>query len=242
MTYIEPLIFFFLVVSAAAAFGLRGSPVRKAALAAGLAGLFLLSWPPAEWLFSRPLEAAYPVQPFKNQPGLQAIVVLGGGISPPEYERPYPRPDMDTFEHCLMASWVYRQTGPLPVLACEGTHNHHSFPAVTRELLLAGGIPDNLIWIEDRSRNTHENATFGSAILRQHGIRRLVLVTDAQSMPRASACFQKEGMMVFPAPTDFGELEFSSDDLLPNWKAIRRNERTLHEILGLAWYRLKGWI
>jgi len=34
----------------------------------------------------------------------------------------------------------------------------------------------------------------------------------------------------------------SADDLLPNWKAIRRSERNFHELLALGWYSLRGWI
>ena len=244
MHYVEPLLLLFLAVGAAAWTGILNSPTRKRILGLSLLGLFLLSWPPAEWLFSRPLESRYPVRPFQSVAGVEAIVVLGGGVSPPQYERPYARPDMDTVDHCAMAAWVYKRLGPLPVLACEGSHGKVSFPSIMHDLLRAGGVPDELIWIEDRSRNTHENAVYGAEILKEHGIGRIVLVTDAQSMPRAAACFRKLGIaVVAPAPSEFGELDLSaSDDLLPNWKAVRRNERTLHEVLGIAWYSLRGWI
>ena len=32
------------------------------------------------------------------------------------------------------------------------------------------------------------------------------------------------------------------EELLPRWRAIEQNELTVHEFLGLAWYRLRGWI
>ena len=213
---------------------------RRAILTLGLLGLFLVSWPPAEWLFSRPLESPYPVRPFRTPTLPQAIVVLGGGPTPPRYDQPYPVADIDTVQHCAMAAWIHKQMQQVPILGCEGAHGNS--PSVMRELLRGGGIPDDLIWLEDRSQNTHENAVYGSAILKVHGIHQIALVTDAQSMRRAAACFRKQGITVMPAPCDFEELEFSADDLLPNWKAIRLNEHALHEALGLAWYSLRGWI
>jgi uncharacterized SAM-binding protein YcdF (DUF218 family) len=241
MTYIEPLVTFCLLICFVVWTGIRKDKHRKAILGLGLLGLFLLSWPPAEWLFSRPLESAYPIRPFSATAKPQAIVVLNAGYSLPQYERPYAIPTIGTLQNCAMAAWIYQQNGPVPVLGCEGAHRFR-FAPVLRGLLLKGGVPDPMIWIEDRSRDTHENATFGSAILRQHGIGQIVLVTDAQSMPRAAACFRKQGIAVTPAPSEFGQLDFTADDLMPNWRAIRRNERTLHETLGLAWYSLRGWI
>jgi uncharacterized SAM-binding protein YcdF (DUF218 family) len=241
MSYTEPLILIFLTICIFGSIRIRTCQ-RKTILAIGLVGLFLISWPPAQWLLSRPLEDSYKIRPFRSSLPPQAIVVLGGAIYPPHFEQPYALPDRDTFEHCAMAAWIYKQTGPVPVLGCEGSQEQGNYPSVMRELLRGGGIPDDLIWIEDRSHNTHENATYGSAILKQHGIRQIALVTDAQSMRRAAACFRKLGMTVIPAPCDFGQLDLSYETFIPTWKAIRRNERTLHEALGLAWYSLRGWI
>ncbi len=239
MTYIHPLLTVFLAVCLVGWVRFTGRN-RKAILAVGLLGLFLLSWPPAEWLFSRPLESPYSLGPFRTQTPPQAIVVLGGGPTPARYDQPYPVADLDTVQHCAMASWLHKQMQQLPVLGCAGARANS--PSVMRDLLRGGGVPDDLIWLESRSQNTHENAVYGAAILKEHGIRQIALVTDAQSMRRAAACFRKQGITVIPAPCEFEELEFSADDLLPNWKAIRLNEHAFHEALGLAWYSLRGWI
>ena len=111
-----------------------------------------------------------------------------------------------------------------------------------RELLLGAGLPGEMIWTEDRSHSTHENALFSAQILRRHGVRRVVLVVDARSMFRAAACFRREGIEVVAAPSRFRYLSASVDDWLPGWKAVQGNEVTLHETLGLLWYRLRGWI
>jgi uncharacterized SAM-binding protein YcdF (DUF218 family) len=162
-------------------------------------------------------------------------------VQPAQYERPYRVPDPDTFKRCEHAAWIYRHGGARPVLACEGLQSKGR-PSGMRELLRRAGVADDLIWVETESRSTHENASYGARILREHGIKRIALVVEAQSMNRAAACFRKEGFDVTPAPSEFRTLGPLIDEFLPSWQAIRRNDITLHELLGLAWYRLRGWI
>jgi uncharacterized SAM-binding protein YcdF (DUF218 family) len=240
MSYLQLLLLVCLSVSAAGYLRIRDRP-RPRLLSAGLLALFLLSWPPAEWLFSRPLEIWYPLRPFPANSHPEAIVVLGGTSSPPTYQRPFALADRDTFQNVSMAAWLHSRLPNVPILACEGSHRPYTYPSPMYEFLKNAGIPGDLLWLESSSRNTHENALYGAAILRAHGIAHITLVTDAQSMPRALACFRKLGFDVAAAPSDFSELDFG-EDLLPGWKAIERNERTLHELLGLAWYRVRGWI
>ena len=56
-------------------------------------------------------------------------------------------------------------------------------------------------WVEDQSRNTHENALMTAAILRPAGVRRVVLVAHGFDMPRATAEFATAGLETIPAPT-----------------------------------------
>jgi uncharacterized SAM-binding protein YcdF (DUF218 family) len=234
MTYTQPLLSVFLLL---AFWGLLRN--RKKLIFVGLLGLFATSWPIAEWLFARPLERAYPVRPFQAPDGLQAIVVFSGGVEPPLYERPYPSPNLDTVERCEYAAWIYRRH-PLPVVACGGLP---AYAAEMRDLLRRSGVPDDRIWTEDRSRNTYENALYAAGILRAHGVDRVALVVDARSMPRAAACLRKQGMHVVPAPSKFRRWDTPFwQELTPKPSAVKGNEETLHEIVGLAWYRLRGWI
>ena len=242
MTYIQPLIFVFLMISLIGLARQR-SGKRSAMPFLGVLGLLLLSWPPVDWLLARPLEGRYPIQPFPAAPA-QAIVVLGSAVSPPIHERPYSLPDKDTYQRCEFAAWLHKQWQPLPVLVCGGPGAKASPPvSVTmRQLLRQAGVSESMIWTEERSRSTHENAAFGAEILRQHGIGRIALVTEARSMLRAESCFRKQGIAVVPAPCEFREFESPLDEFIPSWKAVGSNEETLHEAVGLAWYRLRGWI
>ena len=241
MTYVEPLLSVFLLVAFVGFVRVRKS--RGAGLvAAGLTGLFLLSWPPVDWLLSRHLEARYTEGPASME-SAQSIVVLGSSATPPRSGTPYYVPDKDTYERCTRAAWVHQHGHPLPVLACGGgAPDRESIAETMRQLLLGSGVSESMIWTERQSRSTHENAAFGAAILREHGIRTIILVTEAKDMLRAELCFRKEGLAVIPFPIAVRHVGPAQDELLPSWKAIERNERTLHETLGLVWYWLHGWI
>ena len=242
MTYTQPLLLLF---SLAALIGLARvwHCRRKGLLLTGLGGLILCAWPPVEFLFSRPLEARYPVRPFRAAPGVQAIVVFSAGVLPPVFERPYPQADFQTVERCAFAAWLYRQIGPMPVLACGGgkTDRNPAFSVVMRDLLRQAGVPQDMIWTEEESKSTYENGRFGATILRSHGISRVALVVDGRSMPRAAAVLERQGIRVAPAPSRIRQWD-GVEELLPSWEAVRGNEDTLHETLGYLWYKLHGWI
>jgi uncharacterized SAM-binding protein YcdF (DUF218 family) len=242
MTYTEPLLAVFLFLAIAALVLLRWHK-RNMLLTLGIIGLFFVSWPPADWLLSRPLEARYPVRPFASTP-VQAIVVLSSAVQPPNFERPYLLPDGETYERCQYAAWIHRSLPGIPVLVCGGIESRNSEPdaVVMGHLLEQAGVSSDSIWSEDRSRSTYENALFGSQILKSKGIQRIALVVDATSMPRAEACFRKQGITVFPAPCRFRQFGSLAGELLPSWQAIRHNEVTLHETLGYGWYWLRGWV
>lgn len=241
MTYVQPIVCLILAGFVIAALRLRKGKGRKW-LAVTIFALFAASWPPFAWLLAQPLEGSYRRVPF---PGGQAdaIVVLSGGILSKEAERPYLLPDSNTFRRCEHAAWLFRSWRRLPLLASGGREKPgaKSMAATMSEYLLRAGVPEEMIWKEEVSHSTYENAVYSAQILRAHGIARIALVVDARSMPRAAACFRKLGIAVVEAPCWFIDIG-TWEDWLPSWKGIGENELTLHEAAGLVWYRLLGRI
>jgi uncharacterized SAM-binding protein YcdF (DUF218 family) len=235
VTYVQPLLLVFFGIAFVGWLRVRKSP-GSGLVGIGLAALFLISWPPVDWLLSRPLEAPYSDP--ASMESAQAIVVLSSSVSPP----PFSLPDKDTYERSATAAWLYTHGHPLPILACGNGYPDKPFSETMRELLEAAGVPSSVIWTERRSRSTHENAAYGAAILREHGVGTVLLVTEAKDMLRAELCFKKQGLTVIPYAISFRVVEYPLDEIIPNSKAIARNERTLHETVGLAWYWLHGWI
>lgn len=79
--------------------------------------------------------------------------------------------------------------------------------AVMRDLAVAAGVPADRIIIEDRARDTLENALFSAAMLRHRGWTEAVVVTDAYHLPRALYTFRRFGVAVEgSAPPRTGDL------------------------------------
>ena len=114
--------------------------------------------------------------------------------------------------------------------------------AVARNILTAIGRDASHISIEERSRNTCENAIESRRLANPASGSRWVLVTSASHMPRSVACFRRAGFDVIPYPVDF-RTEGRADYLRP----VRRASEGLvaldlaaHEWTGLISYRLCG--
>lgn len=231
MTYIEPLLFIFLTLCGV------GLVLRRPRLVAvGILGTFFISWHPAEWLFSRPLESLYPPGPV-NLMNAQAIVVPGADYDDPTPERPFPVADRESYGRCRLAAWLYR-TGPHVPVVVSG----HWATGVMRRILEDEGVPAASIWEEKGAHSTHENAIFSARILKDHNISAIALVSEARSMLRAKKSFERVGLTVIPAV--WRRLDFTLDvkHMLPGAQALKSNEDTLHEAVGLLWYQLRGWM
>lgn len=97
-------------------------------------------------------------------------------------------------------------------------------------------------WLEERSRNTAENASYTAELLRKESIAAIILVTHAAHMPRATEAFEGQGVRVYAAPTGrrTGHRTSASVlDWLPSSGALDRSRVALHEFLGRIWYRIR---
>jgi uncharacterized SAM-binding protein YcdF (DUF218 family) len=77
-------------------------------------------------------------------------------------------------------------------------------------------------------------------MLKQAGIKRVLLVTHGLHMPRSVWAFEKTGMDVIAAPTVFhtDDLRGGISKYIPQASTLDGFAQILHEWLGLAWYRL----
>jgi uncharacterized SAM-binding protein YcdF (DUF218 family) len=136
----------------------------------------------------------------------------------------------------------------VPVLATGGPLPGSPAPLVIADVMVhvleEDGIPRAMIWTERASRSTYENAAFSARILRDKGIRHIVLVTEAYHMPRSVACFRKQGLDVTPAPFAYRSRRFRLrwNNFFPSVSSLLDNEDILHEWAGLVWYQASGKI
>ncbi len=245
MSYLEPALPLFLVLGLAGVVNAwrRSTKGRRPwLLTISIGGMWLLSINASAWLFSRPLETWYPDEALPHG-SVDAIVILAGTVHAPLPNRPYTFPAQDTYERLQHGLWLFKYWNAAPILVCGGgSGDDESYSTTMRRVLESEGVPSELIWTESRSRSTHENAVYGVKILHERGVSRIALVVEASSMPRAAASFRKAGMTVIPAPIRFTELHRDLIDVFPSWRAIALNGETFHELAGLVWYRLRGWI
>ncbi|MDR3637928.1 MAG: YdcF family protein [Isosphaeraceae bacterium] len=203
--------------------------------------------PAVTFLELKPLEAPFP--PLQRRPtDAGAIVVLAGGIARADSVRPRPELTEDTLYRCLCAAELYHAGSPCPVIVTGGKLDPNSLePPVApymRELLVRLGVrPDDVI-SEDQARTTRESAREVKRLLDGLGVRKAVLVTEAYHMPRSVATFRKQGLDVVPGACHHLATEFrwKLESFVPTPGAARDGMHALHEWLGLAWYRLRGWI
>jgi uncharacterized SAM-binding protein YcdF (DUF218 family) len=205
-TLLEPYTFFWLLTVLAVARlwqKRRETRSRLACLTIVAAAWALVSVPAVSYLALGSLEWQYPAG--QEQPeDAEVIVVLAGGVLPAGPGRPQPELDTDTVGRCLHAAALYRQGKPCPILLSGGKADLGSgYPVaarVMRSFLLRLGVAEANLLLEEQSRTTYENAVECSWLLSRCGFRRVVLVTDPMHMPRALACFRKQGIEGVSSP------------------------------------------
>lgn len=122
---------------------------------------------------------------------VDAVVVLGAALIEPGVAGPALRRRL---EHGVT---VWRQSDAACLLVSGGVVGPPPAEAeVMRALAIDLGVPSERIVVEDRARNTFENALYCGRILRDRGWHRVVVVTDAFHMPRALFVFRRLGLPV----------------------------------------------
>ncbi|HEY2592121.1 MAG TPA: YdcF family protein [Steroidobacteraceae bacterium] len=188
------------------------------------------------WALATPIVADALIRAAERFPALdrvhaveaQAIVILAGGVrlDAPEYDG-MPAPSATTLLRLVYGARVAHETG-LPVLVSGSRLEAEAMSDVlTRDLSVTPR------WVENRSRDTHENAQMSAAILSRAGVSRVVLVTSSAHMARSVVEFEAAGMTVVPAPAEMwshGERGLLMWE--PNASALVRSQRALYEMLG----------
>ncbi len=105
------------------------------------------------------------------------------------------------------------------------------------------GIAPERVTIEDKSRNTEENASFTAAIVHPQASQHWIVVTSAFHMPRAMGVFEKAGFHPVAYYVSFRTQGREREDLRVTFEPVR-NLRTfeiaVHEWIGLVAYWASG--
>ncbi len=71
------------------------------------------------------------------------------------------------------------------------------------KLFISLGVDEKRLILEDKSRNTYQNALFSKKLIKQPLLGRWLLVTSANHMPRSIGSFHSIGLSVEPWPVDY---------------------------------------
>jgi uncharacterized SAM-binding protein YcdF (DUF218 family) len=242
-----PLTQVFLLQLAALVALLRASPrLGTGLLAAAVAWLYIASTPLLADRLLTVLEQPYPPVAAATLPEADAIILLGGGVH--ERKAPNVMGDLNRWSDRLLFTASLYQQGKAPVvlLSGGGRAGRDTDAAMAREILEVMGVPAAATVLEERSRNTRDNAVYSAAIVRERGWQDVLLVTSALHMRRASALFEKQGVNAIPAPTDHrlrGSAKgLSRNSFVPTLAGLTDTHYAMHELAGYLAYGWLGWL
>jgi uncharacterized SAM-binding protein YcdF (DUF218 family) len=192
-----------------------------------------------------PLEQRFPAYP-PDGPAPVGIIVLGGGIEAGLSEARDQIVVNDAAERPIYLADLARRF-PAARLVFSGGSGFIRGGIAEADILSrqadVSGVPRTRLILENRSRNTQENAAFSASLVQPKPGERWLLVTSAWHMPRAVGCFRQAGFTVDAFPVDYrtrgwSDLTrfngFASDGLFQLDLAVK-------EWIGLVVYRWSGY-
>jgi uncharacterized SAM-binding protein YcdF (DUF218 family) len=197
-----------------------------------------------------PLEDRFPRANLENQPAPIGFIVLGGAEDQiVGAARGVPALN-EAAEREVEAVMLSRRFPDAKIAFTGGDaaifYKSASEASGFASLLTAMGVPPDRLILEDRSRDTFENAAFLKAELDKHGLlepgARWLLITSAYHMPRAMGVFRKAQFTVEPWPVDY-RTRGAADLSRPFDKVsegLRRVDIATREWVGLLAYWITG--
>ncbi len=184
-----------------------------------------------------------PWNPARGAP--DGIIVLGGAINP-LLSRIYGEPQMDESAERVTAipklaraypnARIVYSGGDPSLLATKGREADYLSP-----LLDSFGVRRERVILENRARNTYENAVFTRDLVNPKPGERWLVVTSALHMPRAIGCFRRINFPVEAYPVDWrGGPSFRFGLNFHIAAGLGRLDAAVHEWIGLLAYRLGG--
>lgn len=159
-----------------------------------------------------------------NDPRGDTLIVVGGA-SLGEF------PDENTVLRCLSAVRAYRQGGFRKIVVSGYRTSTHM-----RSLLIAEGVPPDVVVMEGAANSTRENALYVARLLANDSGSK-VLMTSDYHMFRAVRAFRKVGLNAAPRPIPDALKRVGNPSRL--WQAFVEESV---ETAKIVYYATKGWI
>ena len=218
--------------------------ISAGAILAAFAILALSAWTSLGAILLTPLEERFARPPMPDK--VDGIVVLGGGfegainLARGGYEL---NSAGDRFVETAILARRYPNarivvSGGTGTLVLDGEGDADTAP----RLLTALGVAPERLMLENRSRNTFENAQFSKRMADPKPGETWLLVTSAFHMPRSVDLFRKAGFPVVPWPVDYRTSGVEGVSLFGDnpQDALSNTTMAVREWIGLLAYWLSG--
>jgi len=195
------------------------------------------------FLFNKLLNAWQPEKVNLKGKKYSAAILLSGIGGYDEHNNFYIGSSGDRF---IQTAQLYHQGIVQKIIVTGGSgsllSNTDEAQGIKQELLKTG-IPDSAILLEQKARNTFENAVYTKQLLDSvHLQPPYVLVTSAMHMPRAKKSFDKAKISVIIYPSDFVvyNKNLTIKSFIPQASIFFEWESFLKEIIGYTVYKITG--
>lgn len=214
---------------------------------AGAAAMLAFGFSPASTWLLHALETRFPLYAADAARPVDGIVLLGGAIQQ-EPTLALGQPVVNEAGDRLLAAAALARTYPdVPIVLSGGSASlvgataHTEARGMAQVLEALGVSPERLV-LEERSKNTWQNAVYSREVAEPQPGETWLLVTSAWHMPRSMGVFRQAGFPVVPYPVDYRTMR--SDDLTRGFATqsdgLRRLDVAMREVIGLVAYRLTG--
>ena len=221
--------------------------IRNLAVGLGIVsiiGLVLAAWSPLGPSALGVLESRFPRTTLPDD--VAGIIMLGGAV---DTHISFDRDALVLNEAAerIVETRVLAARYPEAEIFLSGGGGHPSSDGnlteseLARGALIDAGVAPERLAMEERSRNTCENARETAAALAERTAGTWILVTSASHMPRAVACFRSTELAILPYPVDYRTRSGHG-----NWpptvsSGLAMTDLAAHEWIGLVIYRLAGF-
>lgn len=227
---------------------------QRRRLAAALAGLALFIWivgaTPLPGSLLGSLERPWAGVKRAELPQADAVMLLGGFSAPSREE--VGRLHFNVSADRAVAALELVRLGKAPVLIVGGSAvtvagEPFAEADLFKDLVVARQLGGPEVISLGGCKNTRHEAEKVARLAQERGWKRVLLVTSAAHMRRASGVFRTTtGLEVIPAPAAFltgvSIVTPDSVDLVPRAAGFVKLENYLHEQIGWRVYRWRGWI
>jgi uncharacterized SAM-binding protein YcdF (DUF218 family) len=167
-----------------------------------------------------------------------AAILLGGAVSHGSTQT-WNAPSYNDNVERLLTAYDLLRTARVRSVIISGGRGSPGDPIVEAQVLGKQledwGIERERIILEERARNTRENAVETKRIADERRFRSLLMITSARHVPRALESFRRVGLETDTLPVDYRSVSGKRGGLLPRSDDLDVSVHTLREIFG-------GWI